>query len=120
MKNKQSGFTYLACPYSHPEQEVRDWRVQQVLKATANLMNDGWLVFSPIGHTYQLEPLLKPELGQSHDFWMKQDIALLRHASSLTVLMLPGWLQSTGVDEEIHIAKMCNIPIFYISGEVLH
>lgn len=108
------GFTYLAAPYSHPDQAVRDWRVSQILIATANLLNKGELVFSPIGHTYELERLVKPELSNDHSFWMRLDITVLRHAHSLTVLTLPGWTESRGVRQEIALAKACGMPVRYI------
>ena len=109
-----NGFVYLAQPYSHPRQSVRDWRVAQGLIVTAKLMAAGLDVFSPVSHTSQLEKYLPNKLVKNHAFWMKQDIAILRHASELRVLMLPGWKKSKGVRKEIRIAKECLIKISYM------
>lgn len=118
MNKDNSGFIYLASPYSHPEESVRDFRVEQVFLAAAELLNDGIIVFSPIIHTYQLEQRIDPELAQDHSFWMRMDIAVLKHAARLVVLRLPGWEQSKGVAEEIAVAHACHIPVsFYEVGQ---
>ena len=102
------GLIYIAQPYSHEDPAMREWRYQQALKVAARLMLQGWAVFSPIAHTHPIER----ETGkQSHDFWLRQDIAVLRHAAKLVVLMLPGWKESKGVAEEIAVAKANKIPI---------
>lgn len=102
------GLTYIAQPYSHDDPAMREWRYQQALKAAAKLMLQGRTVFSPIAHTHPIER----ETGkQSHEFWLLQDIAVLRHAAKLVVLMLPGWKDSKGVAEEIAVARANKIPI---------
>jgi hypothetical protein len=109
-----TGFIYLAQPYSSPDPDVVAYRVEQAFKATAKLMGEGELVFSPIVHTHELGKYIDPALAAQHAFWMKQDIVILRHAAELRVLVLPGWQQSKGVAQEILVAEMCQIPITFM------
>jgi hypothetical protein len=114
--NDNTGLIYLAQPYSHPDERVRALRTELGFVMTARLMNSGYTVFSPIVHTHLLESRLRRELAEDHDFWMKQDIAILRHCAELVVLTLPGWEESKGVAEEIAVAQACGIPITYMEA----
>jgi hypothetical protein len=109
-----NGYIYLAQPYSSPDPEIIAFRVAEGFKATAKLMNEGHIVFAPIVHTHELGQHVDPELSKQHDFWMRQDIAILRHATELRVLMLPGWEESKGVAQEILVAEICMIPVTFM------
>lgn len=113
---KNHGFIYLAQPYSTNDPEVMAYRVEQAFKATAKLMGEGWRVFSPIVHTHELGKFVSPETAAKHDFWMEQDIALLRHAAHMVILDLPGWKESKGVAQEITVAELCQIPITFMGA----
>lgn len=104
---------YLAAPYTHDDTKVRLSRVSKVKKATVKLFNSGFTVFSPISYTHQFEKLIAPRL-RTHGFWMRQDIAVLRHCNVVAVLTLDGWELSRGVAEEIQLAKELHIPIVYL------
>lgn len=108
-----SGFVYLASPYSDPLPSVRQWRFEENLRVAAELMTAGLKVFSPIAHTH-LIPVPEPLLTD-HDFWLAQDIPILRCAAKLIVLTLPGWEQSRGVTREIEVARACQISIEYFN-----
>lgn len=112
-----SGFAYLASPYSHPDKEVRIKRYMQVIKAAGILMKNGESIFCPIAHSCAIEHHGLGDDRQSGSFWKAQDVPVLRHASKLYVLMLPGWDVSEGVKWEIETAKMCDIPIVYLPYE---
>jgi len=45
---------YLACPYSHPDSNVREYRFKMANRAAAKLMRDGHIVYSPISHTHPI------------------------------------------------------------------
>ena len=108
-----SELVYLACPYSDPDPNVQEERFRQSCYAAANLMKAGFAVFAPIAHSHPIEKIgmfEKPE----HDFWMRQDIAILRHCQRLVVLKLGGWANSKGVEQEIELAQRLGIPIDYI------
>ena len=106
-------FVYLASPYSHADERVMFSRFEAACQAAAKLMLAGETVFSPIAHSH---PVCVHIAGVQTDFefWMKQDLPILRCAEKLLVLMLPGWEQSRGVTEEIRVAKTEGIPVEYI------
>jgi hypothetical protein len=105
--------TYLASPYTHPEDLVREARFQLVTAIAAKLIRaKGWNVFSPITHSHPLHQL--GGLAGDWKFWEKIDTEYLRISARLVVLKLDGWKTSTGVQAEIAIAKRLKIPIRYI------
>lgn len=105
-----TGFVYLASPYSHADAQVQHDRFDAVVREAAQMIKEGHKVFSPISHTHHIG-LVAPNID--HDGWLEQDIAILRHAAALVVLMLPGWRESKGVAREIAFAREAGIPIKY-------
>ena len=107
-----SGLTYLASNYSDPDPAVMLERYWAAVRKAAELMLAGECVFSPIAHTHEIGLMLGKPVD--HDFWLRQDRAILQHCSMLKVLCLPGWETSKGVAEEISVAKAIGMPIEYI------
>jgi hypothetical protein len=105
------GLHYLASPYTHKDPEVVQCRYWQAATKTGELMMRGLHVFSPVVHSHPLDGILGK---QSHDFWLDQDFAVLRHCSKMLVLRLIGWEQSHGVAQEILFAKKHGIPVEFI------
>jgi hypothetical protein len=110
-----TGLTYLCSPYSHPDREVRTARFVRVVREAAKLMAAGESVFCPIAHSHPID-LALPKI-EGHDFWMKQDIAILRHAARVKVLMLDGWQTSKGIAHELRVAGDLNIPVVYLHDD---
>src|SRR5574341_679558 len=107
-------FVYLASPYTpHAGESVQD-RVDAACKHAAQLMVAGNCVFSPIAHSHYVAEHLHDDLRLDHEFWMGQDLAILRHAEKVVVLCLPGWQASEGVAREIATALSANIPVEYV------
>lgn len=109
-----TGFTYLASPYSHPDPDVRHQRYLHACRAAAWLMRESHAVFSPIAHSHPIE-IHGLEAQESGDFWKRQDIPILRHASQMVVLMLTGWNDSAGIKWEIETAESLLIPIKFLN-----
>lgn len=105
------GLTYLASPYSDPDPAVREQRYEEACKAAAKLMLE-CPVFCPIAHSHPIETIGMREKPH-HEFWMRQDIAILRKCERLVVLCIDGWDRSRGVTEEIHLAQRLGIPVEY-------
>ena len=110
-------YLYLASPYSHPDLMVRQERYTEACRAAARLMLAGRIIFSPIAHSHPIERYM-PAV-QDGEFWQAQDIPLLRHAEGLIVLMLDGWLQSSGIRWEIAEAERLGMPVEYLDPELL-
>lgn len=105
---------YLASPYTHPDAVVREMRFREACRAAGRLMHQGHAVFSPIAHSHPVEQHFDGAAVEGHDFWLKQDFAILRHASKLVVLTLEGWDKSYGIAAEIALAKQLHIPVDYL------
>jgi hypothetical protein len=104
--------TYIAVPYSHPDENVRHARFHAVNKKAAELMNQGMHIFSPISHTHPIA--LAGELPLGWEFWKQYDEVMLAACHKLIVFMLDGWKESKGVQGEIEIATRLGLPIEYI------
>lgn len=104
---------YLACPYSTTDDIEMRVRTLKATKKTAELMEDGYNVFSPLTHSDPVADYLDPDLRWNHDFWLSRDFQIIRKCDELHVLCLPGWDTSYGVGEEIKLAKKLEIPIIY-------
>ena len=105
-------FYYLCSPYSHADPAVRQARFDAACKVAARLMREGNVVFSPIAHSHPIEQ----HLGEveAHDFWMWQDLPILRHAAKVLVLRLDGWEASKGIALELEAAGHWKIPVEHI------
>jgi hypothetical protein len=90
---------YLASPYSHPDQVVREERFRRVCKAAARLIDKGEAVFCPIAHSHPIE--VHGNLQGGWDYWSKQDIPFLEMCDEIVVLGFPGWDESEGVKAEL-------------------
>lgn len=110
---------YLASPFWHESEEVRLLRVNLVRKAAAELMEKGYVVYSPIAHCIDISKHLYSANRHSHEFWMKQDLPILQRCDALWVLMLDGWRQSRGLQAEIHFATDRSIPTVFTTGEAI-
>jgi len=99
---------YLASPYSHAGQVVREERYRAACRATARLLRDGRLVFSPIVHGH---PLTAYGLPGDWEFWQQYALWHLERCDELVVLTLDGWRQSLGVQSEIRHAGELGKPV---------
>ena len=107
--------TYLACPYSNPDKDIRQSRFTFANRAAYRLMKRGDCVFSPISHSHPVEV----ESGVINDgaFWMEQDVPILGKCTRLCVLTVPAWDKSPGVAKEIALATSMGIEIEYLGIE---
>ena len=103
---------YLASPYSHPDEAVREQRFRAACRATAQLLASGSTVFSPIVHGH---PLVEHGLPTDWSFWERFDRDHLERCDEVLVLMLDGWRESVGVAAEIEIAAGLGMHVRYIA-----
>ena len=107
---------YLACPYTHLDPAIRQWRFEAACFATASLMRSGKSVFSPIVHSH---PLVRYGLPVDWEFWQTQDCEHLRRCECVVVLTLDGWEASCGVQAEIRLATEMQLPVHYLSPAMI-
>lgn len=108
-------YIYLASPYNSgtsrytdPELKRED-RYKAALYSTAWLMQQKFLVYSPIVHNHELAKQFK--LPIDFKYWQGYNIAMLTPASHLYVLTIPGWTDSEGVQGEINYCRDLRKPI---------
>lgn len=114
MRYTTDHITYLAAPFTSPDPEVAASRERAVKLAASKLIRDGNIVFSPVNYGHGVEGLVE---DLSQDEWYRFDLVFLRRCDSVTVLTLPGWEQSIGVNIEIDQAKRLGIPVYYLDPE---
>jgi nucleoside 2-deoxyribosyltransferase len=99
---------YLASPYSAPTKEQMLQRTKDVQVATAKLIEQGHLIFSPIVHTQPIEDIVSfsPVNTEGEmSGWMKYDFAMIDKCDEVWVLKIDGWEASRGVAAEIQYAR---------------
>lgn len=105
---------YLASPYSHVDNRVRNARYVEACRKAAEMVRDGVYVFSPIVHSHPIAQLGTPITWK---FWADFDRKMLGICSEMRVLRLTGWTESEGVKEEIRIASEMGMPVTYTDPE---
>ena len=113
----KKSLVYLACPYSHPDPEVRESRFRAANQAAASLMREGVHVFSPISHSHHV--LLTSELPHEWKYWEEYDRVFLSACRALVVLQLEGWDCSEGVQAETSIARQLGLSCYFAPPEKL-
>ena len=111
--SKHKKCIYLASPYSDPDSFVMDNRWNVACKVAAKLIELGFFVISPLGHSKSIQKHLDKEFI-THDIWIGIDYKLLSVCDMMFVIMEDGTLKSTGVALEIEYCKNNNIPIIGI------
>lgn len=103
---------FLASPYSHPDPRIREARYCAAAQATASLIRQGRVVYSPIVHSH---PLAR-DFGLPDDvaFWLKHSLSMVAIASRLIILQVDGWQESKGIAEERYMAVTMGKKIEYM------
>ncbi len=105
-------FIFLASPYSHSIESVREYRYRQAAKACRFLLERGVSVYSPIVHWHPVATFygLRTDAG----YYERMNDPFMEKAKELAVVCLSGWIESIGVQREIQQATTLNLPISYI------
>lgn len=104
---------YLACPYSHPDPEVRESRFEIACKIAAAFIEQGYNVYSPISHSHHIEKYLRKQRDWS--IWGRVDREALSFCSLVFVIAIPGWKESKGIMDELFWAKELDIPVLVLT-----
>lgn len=104
--------TYLACPYSDPDPQVREKRFRVVNRVASLLIKQGHHIYSPISHTHSIAIQCGLPLGWEH--WEQYDRAFISVSKKMYVLKLDRWEKSAGVTAEIKIAREYGVPVEYL------
>lgn len=102
-------YIYLASPYSDKSDLIRHERFLKAMEVAAYMTRKGVTVFSPIVHNHEMARRYK--LPSDAEFWAKHNFAMLRSASVMGILELPGWQVSIGVKKEYNYARNLGLQI---------
>ena len=105
---------YLASPYSDPDNipVVEEERFRAACRKAADIMKEGYIVFSPIAHGH---PIAKHgELPKDITYWRETDQSFIEWADEVWFLMIPGWTKSKGMALEVEIAMELGEPMKYM------
>lgn len=106
---------YIASPYSHTNQRVREDRAYQVGVFAATQARLGHIVYSPIASWHHLA--VEHKLPEDFEFWRRLNLHFLAQARELWVLCLNGVELSKGVRAEEDFARSLHMLIRYFHGE---
>lgn len=109
-KSSVLGYAYLASPYSYKDPALVQHRFEEGQRATAWLMTQGFVVYSPIAHWHPIATKHKLA-GTAADFAEQNKIMLRDAKEGLILLALRGWRESVGVNMEIDWALREGQPI---------
>ena len=108
-----SGYIYLASPYSHPDPIVREARYLAAMREVAGCLRENITIYSPIVHYHELAKIT--DLPKEVEFWETYNYIMLRAAEMLWVLMLDGWEKSKGIEKEMAKAREFKIPVIQLN-----
>lgn len=104
---------YLASPYSHTHAKVRLYRYNLITKITGELQDRYPYAF--IGPITQSHNTAQYMINNNTEFtaWIIRDFTYISHCNELWVIMIDGWQESKGIQEELLFAKTQKIKIKY-------
>lgn len=103
---------YLASPYTSTKLDIEELRFMDACLAVAKLINEGYIVFSPIIHFHPVAKI--GSLNGDFETWKRINYRFLSLCDELWVLTLEGWKESKGIELEIKWAKHLQLPIVYL------
>jgi hypothetical protein len=102
---------YLAAPYSHPDPDVVQARIETIYYTIAQYVSLGKHITTPM---FMHEVVTRYKLPSDYEFWEQYCLGMLVTCDKMVVLKLEGWDTSRGVIAEVAFCERHNIPIVYI------
>ena len=99
---------YLASPYSHKDPAVRAFRAEQAVRYAGWLIEEGFMVFSPIAHTHPIAEVA--DVPTDWEYWQEYDRRMIDACDELMVIDMVGLKESTGVKAEVAYAAETGKP----------
>lgn len=113
LTNKETCRIYLASPYSSSFPSLCEERYEAACKATAQMINEGYQVFSPIAHSHPIA--INHSLPGDFQFWRKWCLSFLESwATHFVILTLDGWKESKGIKAEMDFALAKGLKVLSI------
>ena len=106
---------YLASPYSHTSQYVKNRRHLEIDYIGGLLTLNDYFIVGPISMNAPWANL-HSDISGMWDFWEKFDKILIDRCDGLLVATMEGWKESVGVQAEIKYAKSLGKSILYLDA----
>lgn len=107
---------YLAAPYSHESERIKEYRMHQFYVYDAFLSRQGIFTVSPL---YKVETTKHGKMPDDWEYWKEYSYTLLSMCNKMVVMMMHGWETSTGVKAEIEYCEKHGIEVEYVEiGDV--
>lgn len=90
---------YLASPYSHPSESMRQSRYEEAVKALSWLWQNRITAFSPIVYTHKIA--IELQLPFMAIDWLDFNDRIMSVCDEMYVLQLSGWKESLGIKGEL-------------------
>ncbi len=113
MVKHRNQLIYLASPYSHECDPVRELRFRQICEYAGYFMSMGYDIYSPIAHSHSIA--VHSQLPTDWQFWRNTCTKMISKCDEFWVLTMDGWATSIGVREETKIAKQMGKNIKHVS-----
>jgi sRNA-binding carbon storage regulator CsrA len=110
-----TALTYLASPYSHPDPAMRGARFMLACRASAWLLTQGILTFSPIAHSHPIAELGK--MAGDWDAWQAFGERMLAACDRVAVLKIDGWRESRGLTAELELARAWEMRVDFLEPD---
>lgn len=102
---------YIAGPYRSPTAEGLAINIATAKKVGQLVALKGWSPMIPHANTAHLE---LPELGD--EYWLAATLELMRRCD--VVVLCPGWARSSGTINEIDVANLLGMPVFFAESQL--
>lgn len=97
---------FLACPYSHPDENIVHQRFIACNNVAAKITESGNTVFSQVTMSHPINLVLKKTAKENvGKMWAPIDAVFLDAMDELIVLDLDGWDKSAGIKREIEFYR---------------
>jgi len=103
---------FVSAPYTGTESQ-KLYRNHTIACYIADLMNDGFQAYSPVVFGHAINEI--STIPTDYPFWKEHCTGFMKMCTQVHVLMIDGWVESTGVQDEIKIAEDLGIPVIKIN-----
>ena len=109
MSSHKNKMVYVAVPFWHENQEVRNYRRQKAIEYSEKLFNKNIPFYSPLLYSERFK-----EKKASEGYWVKHGLRMVDVCDEMHVLCLDGWEESSGISGEVARAQLKGAEVKYI------
>lgn len=100
---------YVAAPFWHDDQNIRNYRRRKAIEYSEKLFYKGQLFYSPLLYSERFKDKKAKE-----GFWLQHGLKMVEVCTAMHILCLEGWEDSSGVKGEVARAEKMGMEIIYV------